>query len=90
MPVANRIGVMNAADRMVLRIRHFARGTYPEADGTPGALPVNRFFLPIRNPNGKACFMEDAVLHEVVVRDAGNETTFFLVYLFERKLVFGH
>ena len=64
MPVANRIGVMNAADRMVLRIRHFARGTYPEADGTPGALPVNRFFLPIRNPNGKACFMEDAVLHE--------------------------
>lgn len=64
MPVVNRIGVMNAADRMVLRIRHFARGTYPEADGTPGALPVNRFFLPIRNPNGKACFMEDAVLHE--------------------------
>ena len=33
MPVVNRTSEMNAADRMILRIRHFARGTYPEADG---------------------------------------------------------
>ena len=66
MPVVNRIGAMTAADRMVLRIRHFARGTYPEADGSPGALPVNRFFLPIRNPNGDACFLEDGAVHETL------------------------
>ncbi len=66
MPVVNRIDAMNAADRMILRIRHFARGTYPEADGTPGALPVNRFFMPIRNPNGEACYMEDGVIHETL------------------------
>lgn len=66
MPVVNRTSVMNAADRMILRIRHFARGTYPEADGEPGALPVNRFFLPIRNPNGAACYIEDAFSHETL------------------------
>lgn len=63
MSIANRDNAMNTADRMILRIRHFAKGTFPEASGKPGALPVNRFFLPIRNPNGKECYIEDARLH---------------------------
>ena len=66
MPVVNRTDAMTVADRMVLRIRHFARGTYPDADGSPGALPVNRFFMPVRNPNGEACYMEDELVHETL------------------------
>lgn len=63
MPVINRLSTLHAANRQLLRVRHFAKGTYPEANPAPSALPVNRFFLPICNPNGKACYLADATQH---------------------------
>ncbi len=59
MPVYNRDAVMHTANQIELRIHHFARGTYPEADGSTAALPLNRFFLPIANPHGEACYIAD-------------------------------
>ena len=55
----NNDPVMQEASRMTLRIRHFARGSYPEAGGEWAALPVNRFFIPLQNPSGEACFIAD-------------------------------
>lgn len=55
----NRDDVMQEASRMKLRILHFARGVFPLAVGKREALPVNRFFMPLVNPNGGACFIAD-------------------------------
>ena len=59
MPVVNLDRIMHTASRMHLQLHHFARGTYPEAAGEPSALPLNRFFLPISNPDGEACYIRD-------------------------------
>lgn len=59
MPVVNLDKVMHTASRMHLQLHHFARGTYPEAIGEPSALPLNRFFLPVSNPDGDACYIRD-------------------------------
>ena len=48
---------MNLAGRIQLQIHHFARGTYP-SDGN-GSLPFNRFFMPLKNPAGRGCFLTD-------------------------------
>lgn len=60
MPVDNRNEEIALANRMRLRMLHFARGTYPEADGKPSALPLNRFFIPLDNPAGDGCYVEDS------------------------------
>ena len=62
MPVVNQTRTLREANRMRLQIHHFARGTYPEATGSPLALPLNRFFLPIDNPDGNDCTIQDANL----------------------------
>ena len=57
--IVNRNRVMYAANRMQLQIRHFARGVFPRARGEITALPFNRFFLPIANPEGPSCYIRD-------------------------------
>ena len=59
-----RKDVANYADRYRLHIHRFARGTYPEAsDGIENSMPVNRFLIPLTNPSGSACFVEDGTRH---------------------------
>ncbi len=60
MPVTNHEQTMHTANRLHLQIHHFARGTFPAASGVPSALPLNRFFLPIENPDGEACYIGDS------------------------------
>ena len=59
MAVVNKESVFRTANRMQLEIHHFAKGTYPVAGREFHALPVNRFFLPISNPGGANCRIED-------------------------------
>lgn len=54
---------INSVNNMQLRINHFAFGTYPEARGGLQALPHNRFFIPVANPNGKKCYICDQASH---------------------------
>lgn len=54
---------MNLAGRFQLNVNHFARGTYPEADGRSGALPYNRFFIPLENPAREKCWISDRDQH---------------------------
>ena len=42
------------------QLRHYAHGYYPTTPAAPEAMPVNRLFFPLENPNGTANFIEDA------------------------------
>lgn len=66
MPVRRRIDSPRFADRFQLHVHRFAKGTYPEACGITEALPVNRFFIPLSNPSGAECFLEDGRNHFVL------------------------
>ena len=68
MAVVMRSDAMAAANRMRLRVKHFALGTFPEADGSVSAMPVNRFFIPLANPSGAACWIEDGEKRLVLKR----------------------
>ena len=59
MPVKNKSNTLLTSNRLNLELQHFARGTYPVADHLLNALPVNRFFIVLKNPNGDKCRMED-------------------------------
>ena len=59
MPVDNRSELYEIVNRCRLTLTHFACGTFPEARGIPDALTVNRFFMPLANPHGAACFIAD-------------------------------
>ena len=49
--------VFNASRFM---LRHYARGYYPVSSKKATALPVNRMFFPLENPNGPENFIEDS------------------------------
>jgi len=51
--LTNRRDILNFANGVRFYLRHYAKGYYPVACFEPGALPVNRMFFPLRNPNGK-------------------------------------
>lgn len=55
--------VERCVDRYRLHIHRFAKGTYPEAAGYTESLPVNRCFMPLSNPSGEECFLEDDKKH---------------------------
>ena len=59
MSVVNNKSVLASANRLSLELHHFARGTYPVAGRELHALPVNRFFMIIKNPGGARCRIED-------------------------------
>ena len=59
MPVDNRTTVLQTTRRMKLELHHFARGSYPTWAKDFGTLPVNRFFLPFKNPSGIHGRIED-------------------------------
>ncbi len=63
MPVIRHDNIMGIANRLHLQMHHFARGTYPEADGSAVALPVNRFFMPAENRDGGYCYVNDGSTH---------------------------
>ncbi len=58
-----RVDIARCVDRYRLHIHRFASGTYPEAAGYTQSLPVNRCFMPLSNPSGKECFLEDDKQH---------------------------
>ena len=55
--------VERCVDRYRLHIHRFAKGTYPEAAGYTESLPVNRCFMPLANPSGEKCYLEDDEQH---------------------------
>ncbi|OQA79836.1 MAG: HTH-type transcriptional activator Btr [Lentisphaerae bacterium ADurb.Bin242] len=57
MSVIKRAGVENIASSLRLTVHHFARGTYPVRDRS--ALPVNRIFTVLENPDGKRNSVSD-------------------------------
>lgn len=63
MAVINQTRIMETGNHLTLQITHFARGTFPEADGRLGHLPVNRFFTVLENPDGEACFLASGAEH---------------------------
>ena len=40
-------------------LRHFVRGYYPVAPGQKSAMPVNRIFIPLANPNGEKNYIAE-------------------------------
>ena len=60
MPVKQHHTAFRTANRMQLKIHHFARGTFPTRSRTFDSMPVNRFFLVISNPRGESCRLEDS------------------------------
>lgn len=59
MTVENRREVFNIANKMDLNIFHFARGTYPLANGDFVKLPFNRFFVPISDSGDTRSYIRD-------------------------------
>lgn len=59
MAVINQTRMMETGNHLSLQITHFSRGTFPEAAGQLGQLPVNRFFTVLENPDGPRCFLAD-------------------------------
>lgn len=63
MSVINHDNIQELANRLHLQLHHFAKGTWPEADGSVAALPVNRFFMPTANGDGEYCYIDDGRTH---------------------------
>ena len=61
-----RADVACRADLYRLHIHRFARGTYPESCGHTDSMPVNRCFMPLSNPSGAECYLEDDTTHFTV------------------------
>ena len=59
MAVSNRTGVLQNSRCMKLELHHFARGSFPTWAKDFRTMPVNRFFLPYRNPSGAHGRIED-------------------------------
>lgn len=59
MAAENRREVFNIANQMNLNISHFARGTYPLANGNFVKLPFNRFFIPLSDSGDKRSYIRD-------------------------------
>ena len=59
MSVRKRTGVLQNFRCMKLELHHFARGSFPTWAKDFGTMPVNRFFLPFRNPDGTHGRIED-------------------------------
>ncbi len=56
----NRQDVFKLASSMRMQLSHFAAGEYPIHPLHPAMHPKNRFFLIENNPDGDACYIEDA------------------------------
>ncbi len=51
------MAIFNASN---FTMRHYARGYYPVSRRDMTAMPVNRMFFPLENPNGRDNFIEDS------------------------------
>lgn len=58
----SRNDILHAGNLARLYLRHYAKGVYPVAalDRERWSMPVNRLFIPLRNPNGEANFIRDS------------------------------
>lgn len=63
MLAVNRYNVARCMDQYRLHVRRFAHGSWPEADGHTEAIPFNRCFIPLSNPSGAECYLEDDKTH---------------------------
>lgn len=57
----NRKDLMSVYNASHFALRHYARGYFPTARPELKAMPVNRMFFPLANPNGPENFIEDSV-----------------------------
>ena len=55
-----RQDLMNIFNASHFVLRHYARGYYPVVQTGMSALPVNRMFFPLNNPNGRNNLIEDS------------------------------
>ena len=84
MAAINRKEVFNLANKLDLNIFHFARGTYPKADGCFVKLPFNRFFIPISDGGTVRSYIRDDKDNFFLQTDkiyfvpAGHTAAFFL------------
>lgn len=63
MPVTDRNRTLACANRFHLHLYHFAEGTYPQADGTTAALPVNRLLIPLDDGDHGQSYIADKNYH---------------------------
>jgi len=56
-----RSDIFHAANLIRFHLRHYAKGVYPvlRCDPARWSMPVNRLFIPLRNPNKEANFIRD-------------------------------
>ena len=86
MAVINRKEVFNLANKLDLNIFHFARGTYPKADGCFAKLPFNRFFIPVSDGGTVRSYIRDDKDNFFLQTDkiyfvpAGHTAAFFLPF----------
>lgn len=59
MPIIKRQEVYNLVNKINLNVFHFAKGTYPEANGNFSKLPFNRFFIPIADRGNEKSYIRD-------------------------------
>ena len=58
--IQNRSDLMTIFNSAHFVMRHYARGYYPVFHSDLTAMPVNRMFFPLENPNGAENFIEDS------------------------------
>lgn len=63
MPVKIKSDLSKLVNQMDLSITHFARGTFPEADGSISTLPVNRILFVLANTDNAESFLDDDMQH---------------------------
>lgn len=60
MPVSWNLEAVKLIRGANLRVVHFTKGTWPEADGAESRLPVNRFLMPFADAGEEESFVSDA------------------------------
>lgn len=63
MAINNKNSILSYANRFHLHLYHFAKGTYPQADGTMAALPVNRLLIPLKDEDPEHSWIRDKNCH---------------------------
>lgn len=63
MSVRDKNQFLSYANRFHLHLYHFAKGTYPQADGTITALPVNRLLIPLGEGDRGRSYVSDKNYH---------------------------
>lgn len=63
MSISNKNSSLQIANRFHLHLYHFARGTFPLANGVPAMLLVNRCLIPLNSSDTEESYIEDNNCH---------------------------